>query len=1109
MLNYLYYYDGGGVAAGDVSGDGRPDLYFTANEGPNQLFLNKGGLRFEEVTDAAGVAGTADWTTGTSMADVNGDGHLDLYVCTVSAALGLEGRNQLFINNGDGTFTEKAEAYGLDFAGYSTQAAFFDYDRDGDLDLYLLNHSTHDERTYGRSRLRYTTHPRAGDRLFRNDGGRFTDVTEAAGIYSSKIGYGLGVTVSDLNTDGWPDLYVANDFHENDYLYYNNGDGTFREAIETATGHTSLSSMGVDAADINGDARPDVAVLDMLPEREAVRKTTTSIQAYDVYRIKRRYGYQPQYTRNVLQLNEGQERFSEIGQLAGIEATDWSWAPLFADLDGDGWQDLFVTNGIYRRPNDLDYIDYTSKRSIQASLERGITEGDMKLLQRMPRGPAPNYAFRNNGDLTFTDRAEAWGLAEAGFSNGAAYADFDGDGDLDLVTNNVEAPASLYENRADRLTNHHFLTVRLVGARKNTAGIGAKVTVWSAGRRLFREQSPVRGFQSSVEPRLHFGLGAARVADSLTVVWPDGRSQTRTRVEAGQTVALHQREAAAPDTPAPSAPAKSAPAEGDGPEAPPLFTNVTGTLGLAYRHRENAFDDFSREPLMPHKVSTEGPALATADVNGDGLVDAYAGGAKHQPGRLLLQAPDGTFRADSTQAAFHADSLHEDVAAAFFDAEGDGDPDLYVVSAGNEFAGEAKALRDRLYLGDGTGRFTRAKGALPDHMFAQGACVTPADYDGDGDIDLFVGGRVVANNYGRTPRSYLLENNGRGRFTDVTKERAEGLARTGMVTSAAWSDTDGDGRLDLIVAGEWMPIRVYRQTEGGRLVERTAAAGLASSNGWWSALHAADLDGDGDEDLVAGNLGLNTKLEASPRQPARLWLADFDDSGSLDPILTYYRSEGTSYPMASQNALFQQIRTLKKKFPTYAAFGARRVEELFPEEKLEAADVKEAYTLATSYAENNGDGTFTLRRLPMRAQFAPVYGICASDFDGDGRPDLLLAGGFYGVKPVRGRYDASYGLLLRGLAPGEAPGRAGGASVEEGVPFKAVAPAASNLWLEGEIRALRRFQTANEGEVIVAARNNSRLQVIRTHAPSTLVSAADPRRSNTDWGRVSGRRTKR
>ena len=1089
ILNYLYYYNGGGVAVGDIDGDGLPDLYFSSNLGPNRLYRNKGSYAFEDVTERAGVAAAGGWKTGVTMADVNGDGHVDIYVSAVSY-LTMRGHNVLYINDGDGTFTDRTKEYGLEHVGYSTQAAFFDYDCDGDLDVYLLNHSTHTERRIGARVPRETPNVAAGDRLFRNDPSpagsgqapsragsgqvrRFVDVSAQAGIHDSDHGvegFGLGVVVSDLNLDGCPDLYVANDFQENDFLYMNNCDGTFTESITKATGHTSRFSMGVDAADFDNDGRPDVFVADMLPEREDVLKTSASSEGFNLFNLRLRAGYHAQYPRNTLQLNRGARSpagsrspaqvprsaqvpwFSEIGYLAGVFATDWSWAPLFADLDNDGRKDLFVTSGIYRRPNDLDYINYVGNEAVQASLAKGITRENLTLLQRMPQIPLANYAYRNDGNLTFTNMAEAWGLAQPGFSNGAVYVDLNNSGALDLVVSRINAPAAIYRNRARTSNANSYLTVQLRGAGGNTAGIGAKVIVKHRGAMQLLEQSPTRGFQSSVDPRLHVGLGSAQRIDSLIVVWPDRRYQVLTDVAVNRAITLSQDSAAGQYV------------EPSDRATPPPFEDVTARLGVDVRHYENGFLDYDREPLMPQLLSTEGPALAVGDVNSDGLDDLYVGGAKWQPGSLLVQQQNGTFRTD-VQLALAADSLAEDVDAAFFDADGDGDEDLYVVSAGNEFSGENDALRDRLYRNEGHGVFRRVRDALPS-FFHNGSCVVPGDYDGDGDIDLFVGGRVVAGKYGLAPRSRLLRNDGTGRFADVTEELAPALAEAGMVSSAAWVGRPGDKALDLVVVGEWMPVRVFRQ-ENGRLVERTAEAGLTTSEGAWNSVSAADLNDDGRPDLVLGNLGLNAYLRASPTEPARMYVGDFAHNGTLQQVLTFYK-QGVSYPIAGRDELARLIAPLRSRYPSYASFGASRVEDLLTASDRGQATVREARTFASSVAIDQGNGTYKLEPLPVEAQFAPVYASVSRDFDGDGRTDLLLGGNLYGVQPMLGRYDASYGLLLRGAGDGR---------------FVPVDMARSNVVLEGQVRDIKPFRSALGGELIAVARNDETLLILRSSTP--------------------------
>jgi enediyne biosynthesis protein E4 len=1068
ILNYLYYYDGGGVAVGDVNNDGLPDLYFTSNVGPNRLYVNRGNYRFEDVTERAGVADSGPWKTGVTMADVNGDGYVDIYVSAVDFAT-LHGHNVLYINNGDGTFTDRTKEYGLDFAGFSTQALFFDYDGDGDLDMYLLTHAARPERATASRGSPGARRPGVGDRLYRNDRGHFVDVSERAGLFGGATRYGLGVVASDLNGDGCPDLYVANDFQEDDFLYLNNCDGTFTESGARALGHTSHASMGVDAADFNNDGRPDVAVLDMLPDQEQVLKTSANAESFDVYLEKLEAGYHPQYARNTLQLNRGvvggPVRFSEIGYLAGVAATDWSWAPLFADLDNDGYKDLFITTGIYRRPNDLDYLAYVANPTVQASLRQGMGGLTQALIRKMPQVPTPNYAFRNNGDLTFTDKARAWGLGAPGFANGAAYVDLNNSGALDLVVNRLDAPAAIYRNRARELTPNHYLQVVLRGIGANTAGIGAKVVVKQGGRVQMLEQFPTRGFQSSVDPRLHFGLGASTRIDSLIVTWPDGRMQVLTDVAVDRSLTLSQPDAAGARA-GPAAPAaQQAPAVAAAPArtaAPPMFTDVTDRLGIDFKHHENPFYDFHREPLIPHLLSAEGPALAVGDVDGDGLDDIYVGGAKWQAGRLLLQRRDGSFRTSpGLERLFRADSLSEDVDAVFFDANGDGRPDLYVVSGGNEFWGEDAALQDRLYVNDGGGRFHRDTLALP-RLAESGSCVVPGDFNGDGHLDLFVARRAVARQYGVAPRSYLLENDGTGHFVDVTRDKAPGLAQVGMVTAAAWVDYDHDGRLDLIVAGEWMPVRVFHN-EQGRLVDRTAEAGLAGTEGWWTSVTVADVNGDGRPDLVLGNLGLNSALRASAAEPARLYVADFGHNGALEQILTVYK-HGVSYPIAGRDELLSVVPGLRSRFPTYASFGASRIEDMFTGAELARATVRAARVFASSVALNNGNGTFTLAPLPVEAQFAPIRATLAADFDGDGRTDLLVAGNDYGFPPVLGRHDASYGLLLRGTGDGR---------------FEAVDMERSGIVIDGQVRHLGMLRSADGTRLIVVARNNDRLRVLR------------------------------
>ena len=1051
VFSYRNYYNGGGVALGDLTGDGLPELMLTSNLGENRLYLNEGAFRFTDVTRRAGVAGEGAWATGITFADVDGDGRLDIYVAVAGDAGEERRANQLYIHRGldeDGipTFTESAAEHGIADRGYTTHSAFFDYDGDGDLDLYVLNNSPRPANSFGLLNTRDVRDPYGGDRLYRNDDGRFVDVSESAGIHGSEIGFGLGVAVSDLDRDGWPDIYVSNDFFEQDYLYLNDGDGTFTESVRERTPYTSYSSMGLDVADIDNDGWPDIYVTDMLPEDEYRFKMTQGFEDWDLYQSRLESGYHHQFTRNTLLVNQGTGVFTEIGQLAGVSRTDWSWSALIADFDLDGYKDIHVTNGMRRDVTSRDYVSLLADpRTLQAA-RRGDDVDVMGLIEALGATPLRNYAFRNRGDLTFADASAEWGLDDAGFSSGAAYGDLDGDGDLDLVVSNVDAEAFLYRNEARDRGPNRYLGVRLRGEGANRYGIGARVTLHAGDRLFVQELVPSRGFQSSVDYTLGFGVGERDTLDAVTVEWPDGRVTVERRVPTDRLLTIDQ--------------AGAAPAEPlERPDSDPILADVTDDIELDFAHRENAFVDFHRERLLPKLLSTEGPPTAVADVDGDGLDDMFIGGAKEQPGRLYFQRADGSF-ASRNDALFERDRHSEDVGATFFDATGDGRLDLYVVSGGSEFSDVAPALQDRLYVNEGGGRLRKAEEALP-ALSLSGSRAAAHDFDGDGDVDVFVGGRVVPWRYGLDPSSVLLANDGRGRFTDVTRERAPALADIGMVTDAAWTDVDGDGRAELVVVGEWMPITIFRVTDDGRL-ERAESPGLERSHGWWNRIVPGDFTGDGRVDFLVGNLGLNTRLRASEREPLVMYVKDFDRNGHVEQILTAYNG-GVSYPLALRDDLIGALPALRTRVPDFDSYALATVEDLLPRSELADAVVKRAHTLATALARNGGDGSFTLQPLPLEAQVAPVYGILPADVDGDGDLDVLLAGNFDGVRPEIGRMSGGYGILLRGDGSGA---------------FEPVPAVESGFQVPGEARDIRRVRT-RRGDLYVVTRNDERPLVFR------------------------------
>jgi hypothetical protein len=1003
VLMYEYFYNGGGVAIGDLNGDGLPDIYFTGNMVDNKLYLNEGHLKFRDITGEAEVTGRpGPWKTGVTLADVNGDGKLDIYVC-YSGKLRPDKRvNQLFINQGNDAggvphFREMAAEYGLAFPSYSTQAYFFDYDRDGDLDLLLVNHSPQRINLAGDDSIRAlmnTPDPQAGIRLLRNDNGRFTDVTAQSGIINTTLSYGLAAGIADIDGDGWPDIYVSNDYNVPDRLYINNGKGGFTDELPHQLGHTSFSSMGNDIADINNDGRPDIFTLDMLPEDNQRQKLLAGADNAGSFDLNLRVGFYYQYMRNMLHLNNGNNTFSEVGQLAGISHTDWSWAPLFADYDNDGWKDLFITNGYTRDYTNMDFLklagDNLSNRSV-------MRQDLLELVKRMPSSQLKSYVFKNNGNGTFADVSSQWGISMPSNSNGAAYADLDNDGDLDLVVNNINQPAFVYENLSNG--RNHYLEMRLIGADKNTQGIGAKLYCYAGANQQYLEQMPTRGFQSSVTPILHFGLGSATIIDSLRIIWPRGASQLLTGIHTDRLIELKETDAV------PWGPAH--------PVIKPFFKETASPI--PFDTVRTTANDYKRQRLMSAPISFSGSCLAKADVNGDGLEDIYIGGHDGRPGMVWMQQKNGKFIKKQV-SALDEDKAFTDAAAVFFDANGDGKPDLYVCSGGyNDLVPGDQRLQDRLYLNDGHGNFTRSAHALPE-MLSSKSCVKTADVNGDGFPDLFVGGRVIPGRYPETPDSYLLINDGKGHFTDETDIYNPALKHIGMVTDAAWVDLNGDHLPDLVLVGEWMPITVL-ENRRGKLVDTTSRYFDKRYSGWWNCIAVGDWNADGHPDLIVGNLGLNSQCKVSDNEPAELYYKDFDGDGRIDPILCFY-IQHKSYPFVSRDEMLDQIPMLRQRFPDYKSYADATIAQVFTPEELAGTKILRANHLATTFFLSDTLGKYHEIPLPLQAQYAPVFTITSLDYDHDGRGDLLLCGNMNHARLRFGKYDANYGVLLHGNGKG-------------------------------------------------------------------------------------------
>lgn len=988
VLEYEYFYNGGGVAAGDLNNDGKTDLVFTANDGPVKVYFNQGNWIFKEVTTSANLAAITGWKTGVTLADVNADGWLDIYISRSGNVEESLRRNLLYINQKNGTFLEQAKKFGIDDAGCSTQAAFFDYDLDGDLDLYVLNHPIRRFSNFDVEFMKQARDTLAGDRLYRNDGIVFTPVTLEAGISGNPISFGLGLAILDFNNDGWPDIYVSNDYDEDDYLYINQQNGTFKDNLPQILGHTSKFSMGNDAGDINNDGLIDFLTLDMLPADNKRQKLLKGPDGYDHFQMLLSHGYYHQYMRNMLHLNRGNGTFAEIGQLAGISNTDWSWTPLFADYDLDGWQDLFITNGYMRDYTNMDFLNYTAPEEIRKARQAGQSPDLYALVQKMPSSGARSYVFRNTGTLQFEDVTQTWGMGKPALSHGAAYADLDSDGDLDLIVNNTNQPAFLWENKAETLKNN-YLTIKLSGNTKNTFGVGAKVLCTASdGFQQLHELTPSRGFQSAVEPKLTIGLGKRKFVD-IQVTWPGGARQTLQQVEVNQTLLIKQ-ENARPSTSSSASPKAN--------QIQPVDTKID------FIHFEDDFNDFKREPLLPHQFSKEGPALATADLNGDGKTDVFVGGAAVQVGAIYLNQGNQTFK-ELYQPVFNSHSKQEDVDARFFDADNDGDQDLYVVSGGNQEAGEHALYQDRLYLNDGKGNFSTMSDLLPT-IQSCGSTAVVYDYDQDGDLDVFRGGYVLGGQYPKAPRSYLLQNDGTGHFTDQTPEV---LKAPGMVKTAAWGDINQNQKPDLILSGEWMPIRVF-EFDGQAFIEITQSLKLEKTNGWWQTLSVIDINADGFPDIIAGNYGLNNQMKPTLQEPITIDAVDVEPNGSLDALISYY-IQGKSYPLPTRDELFDQIPSLKARFTTYASYAEATISDILtPVQRTQALHL-EAYEFRSGifYGSKNG---FSFSAFPNEVQATPIRSMLTEDINTDGKLDLIFCGNHYGARAQTGRLDAGSGFIL-------------------------------------------------------------------------------------------------
>ena len=1075
VMTYEYYYNGAGVTAADFNNDGLCDLYFTGNDVENKLYLNKGSLTFEDITKQAGVGGRVGWKTGTTAVDINADGWMDIYVCYSGPVKKENLAEELYINQGCGKdgipkFVQKAAAYGLDSKfTFTTQVAFFDFDNDGDLDMFQCNHA---QRYYSpffnTEQVRFKRHPQFGSRLYRNDGEHFTDVSEAAGIHGGGLSFGLGVSISDINNDGLPDIYITNDFEEQDFCYINNGNGTFKDITKISFGHLSKFAMGCDIADFNNDLLPDVMVVDMLPEKLERQKVLRGPDEYDKYSMMIKSGFKSQYMRNTLQLNQGNKTgnipvFSEIGQLSEIYNTDWSWAPLLADFDNDGYKDIFITNGFLRDFTNLDFLKYTYQDAADKARDNGSILPVFELIKKMPTIKLANYCFKNTGSLTFSNETVSWGLNKSMVSNGAVYVDLDNDGDLELVTNNINEKASVWQNRANELLKNNFVKVSLKGKGKNSKAIGAKVFVYSKNKQQVQEVYPTRGFQSSVDYVLNFGLGANNSNVRIEVVWPNGITSIQNEVVVNKLIQFDESlTATIPPKKIEQKAIKTL-----------LFTDFTKPSAVVFLHQENNFVNFKTEPLIPYELSKQGPCLSKADVNNDGLDDFFVGGAAGYEGKLFIQKNNQSFFSPATNP-FSTDKDCEDVASAFFDADNDGDADLYVVSGSNEFLMGSSELSDRLYTNDGKGNLKKAaEGAIPKE-YSNGSCVAVSDYDKDGDLDLFVGGGANGGQFPMSSFGGILRNDtdrktNTIKFSVATNEVNEKLKSLGMVTDAKWEDLNNDSWPDLIVVGEWMKIRIFVNNHGK--LQEALNTGLEKTTGLWSSIFLADFDNDGDLDIIAGNAGTNSQWKPSIQNPIVLYSSDFDDDGSVDPIICK-KIDGKYYPISSFDELSAKIPMIRKKFTYYKDFANSSIDKIVTKEQLDKATIYSLETLQTSYIENRGNLKFIIKPFPIEAQFSKVNAILYNDYDSDGNKDILLAGNFFENRVQYGSADASHGLLLKGNGKGV---------------FNPLMPIKTGFYADGNVRGMVELKS-KKTNLIIIAKNNDLLQVVRMNGTKIYVA---------------------